>query len=89
MAKVRLQSNIERDGTEIAVFIENQFEPGVRASIIRQALVEASKQFAEKWLEENKDKIIERLNVDAIANMVLLEVAKQTRDDIVGKDRKD
>lgn len=74
------------DGKEILLYIERQFDPAVEASMIRDALKEAARQFADEWLEENRDRVIERLNVDALANMVLLEASKQVKNDILSKE---
>ena len=85
MATVKISAPIDRGGKEIGIFIENQFDPAIEASIIREALKDAAKTFAKEWIEENNDKILKRLNVDAIANMIMLEVASQTKDNILEK----
>lgn len=65
----------------ITIYMEKQFDVHDEASAIRKALTEAAKLFAEKWVEENRDKVIERLNVDAIANMIMLEIANDVKKD--------
>lgn len=83
MAKGFIENNVLNESRRIVIEIEKQFDPAVEASIIRDALKKSAKEFADKWLEENRDKVVERLNVDALANMILLEAAKQTKDDIL------
>ena len=81
-------SSSPRDNTQrLVVEIEKQFDIKAEHSAIREAVKEVAKTVADKWLEENRDKVMERLNVDAIANMILLEVAKQTKDDILEKSK--
>lgn len=77
MAKAYTSLDPLSDSRQVTIQIERQFDPTVEASIIRDALKTAATTFAEKWIEENNDKIVERLNVDAIANMIMLEVAKE------------
>ena len=81
MAKGFIQEDIESNTRQIVIQIERQFDPYIEASTIRMALQNAAKEFAEKWVEENRDKIIERLNVDAITNMIMLEVANDIKKD--------
>lgn len=81
MAKGFVQDDLQSNTRQIVIQIEKQFDPYVEASFIRQALKSTAASFAEKWLEENNDKIMERLNIDAITNMIMLEVAKQVKDD--------
>lgn len=65
----------------ITIYMEKQFDVQAEGSAIRRAMIEAAKMFAEKWIEENRDMIIARLNVDAIANMIMLEVANDIKKD--------
>ena len=89
MATGRITNDQNSGQRIIQVAIEKCLDPQDEASFIREALKNVAKQFAEHWLEENKDRVLERLNVDAIANMILLEVAKQTKDDILSKQEKE
>ena len=81
MARVMINDSPGGDQRQLTVFIERQLDASTQAGIIREAMKDIAKAFAEKWLEENRDKVIERLNVDAIANMVMLEVANDIKKD--------
>ena len=85
MATATITSNADNTGKELRIYIENHFDPAVYASIIREALKTAATNYAEKWIEENNDKIMQRLNVDAISNMIMLEVAKSVKNNITTK----
>lgn len=85
MASVSFESSPSSLDYYMNVKIEKSLNPDTQSSILREALVKIASDFAAQWLEENKDKVIERLNVDAIANIILLEVAKQTKNDILEK----
>jgi hypothetical protein len=74
-------------GKTFSVHIEQQFDITAEASAIRKAVTSVAEQVAEKWVEGNRDKIMERLNIDAIANMIMLEVAKEIKSEIVNKDK--
>lgn len=86
MAKGFIQEDPTSSGRQIVIHIEKQFDPAIETSIIRRALENSAKEVADKWIEENRDKVFERLNVNAIANMILLDVAKQTKKDILKED---
>jgi len=66
----------------LTIEIQRQFDASDEASAIRAALKSAVITIAEKWIEENKDKVYERLNTDAIANMIMVEVANSIKKDI-------
>lgn len=81
MAKLTISDNPADNSRTLAITIERQFDAADEASMLRQALKSAAEAVAEEWIEKNRDKIIERLNVDAIANMVMLEVANDIKKD--------
>jgi hypothetical protein len=83
MATVTIENDPEQVGKKIIIFIEYQFDPRTEGSMIREALKQAAKEYAEEWVQGNSDKITERLNVDAITNMIMIEVAKQQTDSIL------
>lgn len=83
MAKAFTSTDPISDSRQVTIQIERQFDPAVESSIIRDALKTTATTFAEKWIEENNDKIMERLNVDAIANMIMLEVAQGVKGNIL------
>ena len=83
MATVTIENDPEQVGKKIIIFIEYQFDPRTEGSMIREALKQAAKEYAEEWVQGNSDKIAERLNVDAITNMIMIEVAKQQTDSIL------
>lgn len=82
MARVIVNEDVANNERVISIHLEKQFDVYAEASAIRKAMVEAARLFAEKWLEENRDKVIERLNVDAIANMIMVEVANDIKNQV-------
>ena len=82
MATVTMTDQPSRDGRELSVFIENQFDTSNEIGAVRQAIKEMTKQYAESWIEEHLGEIYGQLNVEAIANIILIEVAKQVKTDI-------
>ena len=85
MATVTMTTPVGTNGTELRVFIERQFDTKDEVSAIRQAIKELVQHYAENWIEENIGEIYAQLNVEAIANMILIEVAKQVKTDITAK----
>jgi hypothetical protein len=83
MATGFIENSSVSDTRRIVIEVEKQFDPAVEASMIRKAIEKVAKEEAERWLEANRDLVINRLNVDAIANMIMLEVATQTKRDIL------
>lgn len=81
MARVTISEDPAGTGYQIVAFIEKSLDVRENGSLMREAVKEMAKEFAGKWVEENRDKVIERLNVDAIANMVMLEVANDIKKD--------
>lgn len=79
--------NVSADdrGYELSIYVDRQFDPMQDGGIIRTALIDAAKQVADKWIEENRDLIYARLNVDAIANMIMLDVANAISSDVSKK----
>jgi hypothetical protein len=88
MANVSIQNDPMSLDQILTVSMTRQLDASTQHSVIREALKDVAKAYAESWLEENRDKIFERLNVDAIANMIMLEVANQTKDDVLKKESK-
>ena len=82
MARATISEPADSHERVITIKIERQFDPSVEQSILREALLSEAKQFAKMWMELSQDKIFARLNVDAIANMVMVEVAKDIKNDI-------
>ena len=62
---------------ELRIFLEKTFDVRTDASIISQALKDAAADVAKKWAKENADKIYERLNIDAISNMMMADLSAQ------------
>ena len=85
MATITMTKSVGMDGTELRVFVERQFDTKDEASAIRQAIKDLTQHYAENWIEENIGEIYAQLNVEAIANMILIEVAKQVKTDITAK----
>ena len=83
MARGFISTDVGNNSRQITIQIEKQFDISQEASMIREALKGVAQEFAKDWLENNRDKVMERLNVDAIANMILLEVAKETKEQIL------
>lgn len=87
MARASISESPGSTARLITIEIERQFDASSEASAIRQAIKSAAKDVAEKWIEENRDKVMERLNVDAIANMIMIEVANGIKKDIREEDK--
>ena len=81
MATVESYDDPRSTGKKFIITLERELDPAVAAGILREAIADAAKQFAATWIDENRDKIIARLNVDAIANMIMLEVANDIKKD--------
>lgn len=83
MATARISNDVASGNRVLTVELERNLGMNAsdEASLLRQAVRDGIKKVAEQWVEENRDKIIERLNVDAIANMIMLEVANDIKKD--------
>lgn len=87
MAKVMMSEDPGSQARMLTIYIDKQFDVASEASAIRRGIKDACKAVADKWVEENHDKVMARLNVDAIANMIMLEVANDIKQD-ARKDKK-
>lgn len=87
MARATISENIATGGRTLVVELERNLGMDAKdeASLLRQSVREGIKKIAEQWVEENRDKIIERLNVDAVANMIMLEAAATVNNNIMEK----
>lgn len=89
MARVSLVNDPTSMSQMLTIQLERDLDMNSPTSAIHKAIHEGIATLAEDWIERNKDKIYERLNVDAIANMIMVETAKQIKDDITTKEKKD
>lgn len=81
MPRVRIADSIGKNSQILSVEIARQFEMEAEKSMLREAMKDIAKEAAEQWLLENRDKIYERLNVDAIANMIMIELANSIKNE--------
>jgi hypothetical protein len=81
MARVSIADSIGKNTQIFSVEIARQFEMEAEKSMLREAMKDIAKETAEQWLLENRDKIYERLNVDAIANMIMIELANSIKNE--------
>lgn len=88
MATVTISTDASSTSYIITTYIEKNLNPSDQKNALNMALRDIAGAYAEQWLVDNLDKIYERLNVDAIANMIMVEVAKQTKDNITSKEKK-
>lgn len=75
------------DGTRVIVDIQNTLNPQDQKGIIQAAMHDIAVAYAEKWAETNIKEIYAELDVKAISNIIMLEVAKQVKDNILNGEK--
>lgn len=87
MVRVTLGQSKDTLSYQIIAYIEKELDTRDEASVIKEAIKDMAKEYAEQWLVDNLDKVYKNLNVEAISNLVMVEVAKQVKDNIVKEEK--
>lgn len=85
---VTITDSPDRMSYQIVAHIEKALDVHDNASMIRQAMKDMAQAFAEEWAIDNLDAIYKEINAKAIANLIMIEVANQVKDNIVKKEEK-
>lgn len=71
------------DGYRITAEIENRLNPRDTSGAIQAAIHDIAVEYAEKWTEDNLVEIYKSIDAKAISNMIMLEAAKQIKNNIL------
>jgi hypothetical protein len=85
---ITIENSVDKSNMRLVAEIEKQLDPENTKSIISETLREIAKEYAEQWLIDNLQEVYSYINAEAIANMLLVEVAKQVKNDITSKENK-
>lgn len=80
---VSISDDISSSDKIITAHIEDLLNPNDKIGPIQRAIQEIAKKYADEWIENNLSAIYKQLNVEAISNLIMVEVAKQVKDNIV------